>query len=88
MKTIIKLALAAAVVFIGTNAAFADDTQLRNRLDLQRQAAQRNQTTIGVYAHHRGIGADCATPKARGETRFEWRFNARGQRFGLFVPVK
>lgn len=84
MKTISKLALAAAVAFIGTSAAFADDTQLRNRLDLQRRAMDRNETTIGVYAGRHGLGT---ARVHRGETRFEFRFNAHGQRFGLYVPA-
>lgn len=88
MKTISTLALAVAVAVIGTSTAFADDQQLQNRLALQRQAAQRNQTTVAVYAGRHGVGHRSTMQNKRSESRFEWRTNARGQGFGVYVPVK
>jgi hypothetical protein len=86
MKSIRTLALAAAVALMGASAAFADNQQLQNQLALQRQAAQRNQTTVAVYAHRHGVGH--RTHARRAETRFELRTNAKGQQFGVFVPVR
>lgn len=91
MKTITKLAfLAAAVAAIGTSAAFADDQQLQNRLALQRQAAERSQksTTIAVYAGHQGVVSRSAMQGQRPDLRFERRMNAKGQEFGIYVPLK
>ena len=91
MKTVTKLSLiAATLAAIGTSAAFADDSQLRNRIDLQRQDAQRNQqsTTIAVYAGRHGVSQRSAMQDRRSETRIEWRTNANGQRFGILAPVK
>ena len=89
MKLLTKLSLIATTfAVIGTSAAFADNQQLQNQLALQRQAAQRNQTTVAVYGHHRGIGRSSTTQEHRSETRFELRSNAHGQTFGAYVPVK
>ena len=92
MKTLTKLSLAVAVLAtLGTTAALADDQQLRNRLDMQRAQAAKNQrtTTVAVYAGNRGIGRSyCRADERRSETRFELRSNAHGQQFGVFVPVK
>lgn len=89
MKPLTKLSLIAATfAVIGSNAAFADNQQLRTQLDLQRQAAQRNQTTVAVYGNHRGVGRSSTMRNQRSETRFELRSNAHGQTFGAYVPVK
>lgn len=91
MKTITKLSLiAATLAAIGTSAAFADDSQLQNRLVLQRQAAERDQksTTIAVYAHRHGVTQRSTMLDDRSELRFELRTNAKGQGFGIYVPLK
>lgn len=91
MKTITRLSL---IVLTGTGlasgTAFADDSQLKTRLAHQRQAVERNQksTTVGVYADRRGVSQRHAMEDQRTATRFEMRTNARGQQFGVFVPVK
>lgn len=86
-----KLSLAAALVAtLGTTAALADDQQLQNRLAIQRAQEAKNErtTTVGVYAGDRGLGQNYRPDERRSETRFEMRTNARGQQFGLFVPVR
>jgi len=53
MKTTTKLSLVAgAVASFATAVAFADDPQLQNRLDLQRNQAASNRpaATVAVYA--------------------------------------
>ena len=89
MKTITKLAfLAAAVAAIGTSAAVADDQQLQNRLALQRAQASQKSTTIAVYAGHQGVVSRSAMQGQRPDLRFERRMNAKGQEFGIYVPLK
>ena len=88
MKIITKLAfIAAAIAAIGNSAALADNSTLRQQIDLQRQQAERNKTTtIAVYASRHGLSQGAMNQRT--ETRLEWRTNANGQRFGLYVPVK
>ena len=91
MKTITKFSIiAATLAALGTSAAFADDQQLQNRLALQRQAAERSQksTTIAVYAGHHGVVSRSAMQEQRSKVRFERRMNAKGQAFGIYVPLK
>ena len=110
MKLITKLSfIAATIAALGTNAAFADDQQLQNRLAVQRAEAKpemrlqyhfnsklapyyvpvKNTTTVAAYAGGRGVGrTECAANEPRSEVRYELRWNANGQRFGLFVPDK
>ena len=89
MKTITKLAfLAAAVAAIGTSAAFADDQQLQNRLALQRAQASEKPTTIAVYAGRHAVVSRSAMQNKLSDVRFERRMNAKGQEFGIYVPVK
>ncbi len=87
-----KLTLLAAIAAtLGSPAAFADDQQLRNRNDILRAQAERDRqrtTTIAVHGT-RGVGqAERQVDERRCDTRFELRFNAHGQRYGVFVPVK
>ena len=89
MKNITKLAfIATAVVALANSAALADNSTLRQQIDLQRQQAERNKTTttIAVYASRHGLSQGAMNQRT--ETRLEWRTNANGQRFGLYVPVK
>ena len=92
MKLLTKFTLIAATfAILGSSAAFADNQQLRNQLDLQRaQNSQGSQriTTVAVYGNQRGVGASCPMQEQRSETRFELRSNAHGQTFGAYVPVK
>lgn len=91
MKTITKLSLIAATLAAFTSsAALADDSQLQIRLALQRQAAERNQqpTTIAVYAHRHGVSQRSAMQDDRSVLRFDRRMNAKGESFGIYVPVK
>ena len=89
MKTNMKFAfLAAAIAAIGTSAALADDPQLQNRLALQRAQASQKSTTIAVYADRHGVVSRSAMQDKRSELRFERRMNAKGQEFGIYVPVK
>ena len=86
MKTVTKLSLiAATVAAFASSAAFADDSQLRNQIALQRQDARRNQpsTTIAVYAGRHGVSQRSAMQDQRSEVRFEWR-NGKA----LYVRVK
>ena len=53
---------------------------------LQPSCAPAKRTTpIGVYAGERGVGD---VRDDRGETRWEWRWNANGQRFLVAVPAR
>ena len=91
MKTITKLSLlVAALAGFGTSAGLADDQQLQNRLSLQRLAAERDQksTTVAVYAGRHGFGQRSAMQDTSTNLRFEWRMNAKGEAFGIYVPVK
>ncbi len=88
MKHISKLAfLAAATAVFGTAAAFADDQQLRTRLDLQRPDTQRVETTttIAVYADRRGVSQQTITREEPSDLRFELRSNPHGQLVGDYV---
>ncbi len=42
-------------------------------------------TTIAVYADRQGVNQRSAAQDEPAKTHFEWRWNANGQRFGLFV---
>ena len=92
MKLLTKLALStAALVAIGTSAAFADDPQLQNRLALQQaqNSSGDQHPTVAVYANERGVGGrDVNTNDQGSEARFELRTNAHGQTFGLWVEAK
>jgi hypothetical protein len=91
MKHITKLSFLAAIVAVfGTNAAFADDQQLQNRLAAQRAQSSSSvvQTTVAVYAGQRDNGQSVdAIQGERSETRFELRSNAHGQQFGVFTAA-
>jgi hypothetical protein len=89
MKNITKFSLiAATLATIATSASFAGDSQLTNRLLLERQAAERNQqTSVAVYSQQRGLGQS-AMQGTRPELRFEWRLNGKGQGYGAYVPVE
>jgi hypothetical protein len=85
MRTITKLIIiTASVAAFASSAAFADNQQLQNRLALERQQAERNQkaTTVAVYAGRQGISQQ----GERQRVRFERRWDAHGQFFGLYVP--
>jgi hypothetical protein len=92
MKLLTKLSLSvAALVAIGTTAAFADDSQLQNRLAWQQaqNPSPVRQTTVAVYASQRGVvRRDVNTNEQGSEARFELRTNAHGQTFGLWVEAK
>jgi hypothetical protein len=90
MKNISKLPIiAATLAVIGSSAALASDSQLANRLALQRQTAERTQatTTIAVYADRHGVSRT-AMPADRSEPRFELRSTAHGQTYGAYVPAR
>lgn len=84
MKAITSLSL--ILTAFAASTALADDPQLQNRLAVERAKATQASTTVAVYSQDRGLGhSDVRAAKT--ETRFELRSNARGQTFGLFVPV-
>ena len=89
MKLLTKLSLiAATVAALSQSAALADNSTLRQQIDLDRQRMERNKktTTVAVYTV-KGIGHAESTNQRRG-SHYELRRNANGQRFGLFVPNK
>jgi len=91
MKHISRLTfLAAATAVFGASAAFADDPQLRTRLDVQRPDSERVQvtTTIAVYADRRGVIQRTVTQEERNEARLELRSNPHGQFVGAFVTAQ
>jgi hypothetical protein len=91
MKLPAKLSLiAATLAAIGTSVAFADDQQLRSRLDLQRAQAERSpkSTTVGVYAVKGLTLGRTESSKQRSEGRFEWRTPIKGQPYRVFVPAR
>ena len=79
--------IAATFATLASSAAFADNSTLRTLIDLDRQRAERNKkaTTVAVYTNRQGVGERCATKEQRSTSHWEWRWNANGQRFGLFV---
>jgi len=92
MKTNTKLTILAVIAAVGTASAFADDPQLRNRMDVRLQKMDRNEAspTVAVYANRHGLQQ---REMARGnrmenqtETRYEIRTNAHGQTFAAPVP--
>jgi len=91
MKPTQKISVIAATVAVLAGSAFADSPQLQKQLELERMrnAESPRRTTIGVYASNRGVGHYVTeTEQKRTETKFGIRTNARGQQFGLFVPVQ
>lgn len=89
MKLITKLSLIAiAVAALSPSVALADNSTLRQLIDLDRQRMEREKktTTVAVYTV-KGIGHAESTEQRRG-SHYELRWNANGQRFGLFVPNK
>ena len=100
MKTITKLTLLAASFALVASSAFADDQQLRNRLDLQQRADifhqnglltpgayARERTTIGVYAGRHGVSRSSAPSAGRSEVVLMRRDGTRGTTF-YFAPAK
>jgi hypothetical protein len=88
MKLITKLTLVVGTLAaLGTSSVFADDPQLRNRLDLERAKAGRSEktVTVAVYAGRRGVGRAVTVERKRG-SHFELRTTAHGQTYGAFVP--
>jgi hypothetical protein len=88
MKPITKFVFLTVVAAVGTGVAPADDQNLRNRLDIQRQERDRMErsTTIDVYAIRRDVSHRPAAIAERTGVRLEWRTNAHGQIFPVFVP--
>ena len=90
MKTIAKVTfIAATVALLTSNAAFADDQQLRQLLDVKRAQAERDrqQTTVAISAGGRGVGYRTVTA-APTATRFQLRQNQHGQVYGTHVPAR
>lgn len=88
MKTNLKYILAGTVWAVFTGSALADDTTMRQLLDIQRQQTDRahdQKTTVAVYANGKGAGATKEAAKTPAKTRFEWRTNPRGQGFGVYT---
>jgi hypothetical protein len=89
MKSLKNLTLfALTLAAIGTTAAMADDQQLQNRLALERMqnTASAPRTTVALYANDRGTGrAEANVADTQTEARFEFRTNAHGERFGVWV---
>jgi hypothetical protein len=89
MKTVTKLSLiAATVAAFASSAALAGDSQLENRLAMQRAQAERNKTTIAVYADRQGVGQQIAAQNERTDLRVEWRTPARGVPYSALVPAR
>lgn len=91
MKTVMKLSLIAAtvVVFAGS-AALADDSQTRFQWHFNPKVQPsyvpvQKTTTVAVYSQRSGLGQS-TMQQGRTELRYEMRWNANGQRFGVFVP--
>ena len=87
MKLLTKLSILTVTVatFAGST-AFADNSTLRTLIDLDRQKAERNKTTtVAVYSDRHGVGQRSAVRAEPSKTHYELRWNANGQRFGLFV---
>jgi hypothetical protein len=82
--------IAATFATLASGAAFADNSTLRTLIDLDRQRAERNKkaTTVAVYTGRQGAGQRCTMPAERAKTHYELRWNAHGERFGLFVRDK
>ncbi len=89
MKLLKNLSLFALILAAaGTTAAMADDQQLQNRLALERMqnTASNPRTTVALYTNDRGTGrAEANVAETQPEARFELRFNAHGERFGVWV---
>jgi hypothetical protein len=90
MKTSYKLSLiAATLAVISNSAAFADNQPLKDHLALQRQATQRDHTTVAVFARERRVKpAEPAAAQTTAPARFERRTNAHGETFGVWVDRK
>jgi hypothetical protein len=89
MKTIAKVSFVAiTLALLTSSAAFADDQQLRQLLDVRRAQAERDiqQTTVAVSAGGRGVGRRTATA-ARTGSRFQLRYDQHGQAYGTYVPA-
>jgi hypothetical protein len=87
MKHITKLAfLGAITTFFGAAVAFADDSQLQNRLSLQRiqNLEASRSSTVAVYSSRKG--ASPAKQYERPAVEFAMLENAHGQEFDEYVP--
>jgi hypothetical protein len=88
-----KFTVLSALAAFAASSALADNQQMKNLLEIQRAeegVPNRTATTIAVYANERGIGQGTHQMRSvtGAETRFEFRTNAHGDQFGVFVPVR
>jgi hypothetical protein len=87
MKLITNLSIfAAAVVALGSTAAFADDSQLQNRLAAQ-NGQNSNSSSVALYSGRNGVSA-AASQEERPNVRFELRSNNHGQLAGWYESVR
>lgn len=89
MKHTMKLAaLSAMIVAFAGAAAYADDSQLQNRLAVQRAQDTKTGTglTIALFGNHKGIGE--AKNDVRPKLRFETRYNSEGEAFGVYTTAE
>jgi len=91
MKFLTKLSLSTIFAAVyGSSAGLADDQQAKNLRDTQRADDAKNQrtTTIAVYGT-RGIGRSSSMmDDRRSDVRWEYRWNAKGERFMVAVPAR
>jgi hypothetical protein len=96
MKTPLKLSLlAAAAAIIGTATAQADNQQMTNLLAIQRAQEWQTMrtTTVALYMHERGVGRPVMVHEERPDgdrwgKAFEFRFNAHGERMGVYTRIE
>jgi hypothetical protein len=90
MKTLTKLSfIAATVAALGSSAAFADDSQLRNRLtsqEAQDSPRASNSPTVALYSTRNGVSGS-ASQDERPEVRFQLQSNSHGQAVGSYASI-
>jgi len=88
MKTLTRLiAIVATTALLGGVTTFADDSQLQNRLAVQRQIeASKGATTIALYGHRTGIGSSTGKAKTAA-LKVEAHYTPHGTAHYRFVPA-
>lgn len=87
MKTIAKLTLMVAALGTFAGVALAGDPTPRWQAEMQRQKlAELNRPAATIAVYNKGGLGNCAAQNQPRETHFEFRTNAHGQTFGVYLP--
>jgi hypothetical protein len=86
MKLSTKIAvIATGIAGLGSSAAFADDSQLQNRLAREHAERVKQSPTIAIFVRGEGVGQRSVTRVERSNARSDMRTDAHSQHLGPYT---